>query len=141
MWALSLTEPWATFVVTGMKRYETRTWRPDFIVGQRFAVHAAKRVSHHQRVKIANSQHIRSALCLLAQAGIDPHPGHILGTVRLARYGLAHDIVGQISDREREMGDYTLAHYAWELADPERFATPIPAQGRLNFWQWHETDV
>jgi hypothetical protein len=46
MKALTLTEPWASAVAAGFKRIETRSWRaPHFVVGQRIAIHAAKRMT------------------------------------------------------------------------------------------------
>lgn len=42
MWALTLTQPWASLVVLGEKRYETRSWRPPAArIGERIAIHAA----------------------------------------------------------------------------------------------------
>lgn len=44
MKALSLWEPWATLIALGVKRIETRSWpAPSSLLGERFAVHAAKR--------------------------------------------------------------------------------------------------
>lgn len=40
MKALTLTQPWATLVITGRKRFETRGWRTGYR-GQ-IAIHAAK---------------------------------------------------------------------------------------------------
>lgn len=45
MKALSLHQPWASLIAEGVKTIETRSWRaPQSMVGQRFAVHAAKRM-------------------------------------------------------------------------------------------------
>lgn len=44
MKVLSLHQPWATLVALGVKTIETRSWpAPDSVIGQRIAIHAAKR--------------------------------------------------------------------------------------------------
>ena len=44
MKAITLWQPWATLVATGLKEYETRSWAPpEDLIGRRLAIHAAKR--------------------------------------------------------------------------------------------------
>ena len=44
MKAITLWQPYATFIALGIKDYETRSWRPsDATIGQRIAILAAKR--------------------------------------------------------------------------------------------------
>jgi len=45
MRAVSLWQPWASFIARGLKTIETRdwTWLPTDLVGTRLAIHAAKR--------------------------------------------------------------------------------------------------
>jgi hypothetical protein len=46
MRALTLTQPWATMVASGIKRIENRDWRhdPKSMIGQRFAIHASREI-------------------------------------------------------------------------------------------------
>ena len=45
MYAITLHQPWASLIALGLKTVETRSWpAPARLVGQRIAVHAAKRV-------------------------------------------------------------------------------------------------
>lgn len=47
MKALPLWQPWAQLVVIGAKRVETRHWpAPNYVVGQRVAIHATKTKDH-----------------------------------------------------------------------------------------------
>src|SRR5665213_1508383 len=42
--AISLWQPWASFIAIGVKPYETRHWRaPSRFIGRRILIHAAKR--------------------------------------------------------------------------------------------------
>lgn len=44
MKALTLHQPWATLIAVGAKTIETRSWpAPRTLIGERFAIHAAKR--------------------------------------------------------------------------------------------------
>ena len=44
MKAISLWQPYASLIAFGSKPYETRHWSPpDYLIGQRIAIHAAKR--------------------------------------------------------------------------------------------------
>lgn len=46
MKAVSLWQPWASLIACGAKTIETRSWpAPRTVVGQRIAIHAAKRTS------------------------------------------------------------------------------------------------
>jgi hypothetical protein len=43
---LSLHQPWASLIALGVKTIETRSWRcPPALIGQRIAIHAAKRLA------------------------------------------------------------------------------------------------
>src|SRR5258707_11629152 len=44
MKALTLYQPWASFIAIGVKPFETRSWPPPtWLIGKRIAIHAAKR--------------------------------------------------------------------------------------------------
>jgi hypothetical protein len=43
MKALTLWQPWASLIVMGHKRFETRSWKRDSLIGERISINAAKR--------------------------------------------------------------------------------------------------
>jgi hypothetical protein len=44
MYAISLHQPWASFIAHGLKGFETRSWAPPrWLIGKRIAIHAAKK--------------------------------------------------------------------------------------------------
>jgi len=46
--ALSLHQPWASLIALAVKRIETRSWAaPEWLIGERIAIHAAKRLPGH----------------------------------------------------------------------------------------------
>ena len=53
MKAITLHQPWASLIAEGIKTIETRSWAPSReIIGQRIAIHAAKRKSTEEDLYI-----------------------------------------------------------------------------------------
>ena len=139
MKALTIWQPWASMIVGGWKPYEFRNWAaPASIVGQRIAIHAAKRP-----IKAGELRDIMDYVCspdgqrdgidpacmdLLEQTWIrDELPrSAVLGTALLGKPDIAaRNTVG--------------VRYAWPMMAVESFAKPIPAKGAQGFWEWrHE---
>ena len=138
MKALTLTQPWASLVILGIKHWETRGWRPRGIdPGDRIAIHAAKgwtRADIDFAFELASRNVL--PLALHAEPDTDLPRGAVLGTVRLIGAhltGIKHMEPGPI---ERLLGDYSPGRWVWELADPQPFPEPIPARGMLGLWEW-----
>lgn len=134
MKALSLTQPWATLIILGIKKWETRSWYPPARMrGQRIVVHASKGWRTDDRLF---ADRLRRDGILPMDA--DLPRGAALGTVRLD--GLIRTdpalVVRHIDARERLLGDYNFGRFAWELGDPRPFDEPIPARGALGLWEW-----
>lgn len=122
---LTLTQPWATLVVTGRKRYETRSWRPpDFILGRRVAIHAAKGFPSWARDAAIEFGFVPDALPL----------GAVIGSVVIHGWHPTETV--DVDDEERRYGDYSRGRYAWILGDPKQRDEPAPARGALGFWSW-----
>lgn len=126
--ALTVRQPYAQLIVDGVKRYETRDWRPLTIdVGGTFAIHAAVT--------------IEGATC--ARFGYDEWTipaGVVVAVVRLLEViptsegpHLADPVE---RDRELAMGDWGPDRWAWRLEVVERLTPPVPAVGRLGLWEW-----
>ena len=135
MKALTLTQPWATLVILGIKRWETRSWFPGPADrGGRLAIHAGKGWSADDR-EFAAELHERG---ILPVAPADLPRGVVLGTVRVG--GLARTTTAvtfpDVSALEQELGDYSPGRYAWQFGDPQAFPEPVPARGMLGLWEW-----
>jgi hypothetical protein len=120
--AISLWQPWASFIAIGVKRYETRHWRaPARLVGQRIAVHAAKHPVPRDDIEWWHKI-----------AGPDaPLPmGAFVCTAILAAVHRAGKVPFD------EFGDYGEGRFAWELTDVRPLEPPVPALGRQGFWTW-----
>lgn len=124
MKALSLTQPWATLVVTGRKRVETRSWPTS--IRERIAIHASKAMPAYAR---------EAAI----EFGLDPDAlprGAIVGQVSLAGCEPTNEARPHVSEEELWFGDFADGRFAWYLVSPTVELRPIPARGALGFWDW-----
>ena len=125
MKAISLWQPWASLVAVGAKRYETRHWpAPDGLVGQRVAIHAAKRTSElHRREEPRFMRALPSGELPL---------GALVATARLHVVVsiTPQDVAAVFAQPSDEFwfGDWTPGRYAWALRDVHRI-DPIPYRG------------
>jgi hypothetical protein len=125
MKALTLHQPWALAVFLG-KDIENRTWMPPpDLIGQRFAIHAARRVRREEEDDIWED--IRGRL--------EPAPpfsrwarGKILGTVKLEKVTLRRPM-----DCSRADSWFT-GPVGWVLAEPRLLKRAIPARGYQRLW-------
>lgn len=134
--ALSLTQPWATLVVIGAKRIETRSWKTPF--RGRLAIHASKSFPRWAR-ELGDIEPFKSAL-----AGIevkDLPRGALIGAVTLDAIAptpgttmtALGSLLDDLSEKERAFGDYSPGRYGWLLSDPV-VRKPVACSGELGLW-------
>lgn len=135
--AISLWQPWATLIVIGAKRIETRDWpAPRKFWGQRIAIHAAKHWTREEH-EIASEGYFIEALRTVP--GPNVPRGCVVGTVILVR---CVQIIGEPPERpkfgtqEHAFGNYEEGRWMWLMSDPIRFERPIPCVGRQGFFTW-----
>jgi activating signal cointegrator 1 len=151
---LTLTQPWASLMALGEKTVETRSWRPpDYMIGQRIAIHAAKGCS-----PIGGERGLRRLIerppfldALYVSRLARTEDVNTLGRVQaLARalprssivaWGTLHAVhptaqaritIGETSsypDFELDFGDYTPGRFAWFFRDVHAVEPPVPHTG------------
>lgn len=138
MKALSLLQPWATLVVTGAKKVETRA-RSTAYRGA-LLIHASKGKAGEI---FADEPAFKK---YIPQFNRLPF-GFIIGKVILTdviRIGTGHlqyatsDIMNTLTMEEKAFGDYTPGRFAWILENPVEFKTPLGARGTLTLWEYNE---
>jgi hypothetical protein len=137
MKVISLLQPWATLVVIGAKKFETRSWN-TFYRGP-VLIHASKR-------KDINARN----LCIIEPfenyiKDFDALPfGAIIGSSRIAATASAPHVAGVLlqdgNTDELAFGDYGFGRRAWKLEDVVKFSIPIPAKGSLGLWDYDLPD-
>lgn len=133
MKVLSLLQPWASLVVTGVKKIETRTWTTTY--RGELAIHAslgktaadlAKDQPFSKYIKDFNSLPfgaIIGKVMLVDVARIDPFQN-------------LDKLMQMISADEKAFDDFTEGRYAWILEEPVEFKNIIPVKGSLGIWNY-----
>ena len=119
MKAITVWQPWASLLVSGRKRYETRSWATTY--RGPIAIHAAKRPVRRTIDALAADRGdgwttLDYFESLLMRPGeLDQLPtGAIVGTAILTRCNLITEaFVAKLTPMELALGDFTLARYAW----------------------------
>lgn len=126
--AISLWQPWASLIVLGEKRYETRSWAPALKRGDWLLIHAAKKWSGELLAYCKDPLVAET----LAKWGItDPKSQLPFG----AALGLCRYIAAWKTDdfiplrKERKLGDYSPNRFAWELELVHVFDKPVQMTG------------
>ncbi len=144
MKALSLYQPWATLVVIGAKRIETRSWRTSYRGA--ISIHASS--SRRNQARLLAYQ--KPFATWLERFEINPMElpfGAIIGTVKLFDCipitGGVPSLPLEIWDAELEilLGDYSPGRWAWLLMDPQRLPQPVPCRGKMGLYRLDGPDV
>jgi len=149
MKALTIHEPYASLIIMGIKKLETRGHKTN--VRGEIAIHAGKKPMDAEGKALAEKY------------GIEPQYGKVLGVAYLCACGLVKDDVkcgisweirqsmpNEESDYEKfarvydsmdlmeepNFGDLSEGRYLWALEVVEKFDEPIPAKGMQRWWNW-----
>lgn len=126
MKAISLWQPWASAIVQGYKKIETRSWSTRY--RGPLLIHAAKSFP-----KVAQDF---AAEQLAYGRGLDRLPrGAIIGVCNLVSVEHTHILSLSISALERLYGDYSPGRYGWELASARAFVEPIGYRGAQGLFE------
>ena len=140
MKAITIKQPWATLIVLGEKKFETRSWQTKY--RGPIAIHAGKTIDKNA----CNDSWIKG---VLKEHGItsynDLPTGVVLATAELRECHKVIVTLGYVSvftsgkaieGLEVAFGDYTEGRYAWELDNLKVLDETIPAKGQLSLWNW-----
>ena len=151
--AISLHQPWATALVAGVKKFETRTWAlPAHLVGEPIAIHATKRQPDRGLVaKLPPS--LRAGIPTGAIVGsvvfngshlVTGDPEQRIDHLRVTDH--YYQVVPVRQDRstyEWEVwlddvwSDMGLGRHVWTVGRAKRLDSPLPTTGRQGIWYWH----
>lgn len=143
---ISLHQPWATLLVLGKKKIETRSWSTAY--RGPLAIHAAKKLLPHFG-QICNSEPFNTAL---KTAGYDELEcfefGKVIGAVTLSQIATTEEIIdpgvefpGDFCDAftftETFFGNYEPGRFGWLCTHPIKFPSPFPLTGRQRIFNWN----
>ncbi|AGC36100.1 ASCH domain-containing protein [Rhizobium phage RHEph10] len=138
MKVISIWQPWATLIVHGYKRFETRTWAPPkSVIGQRIGIAATKNVLPKQ-LEAFNDPEFQFFWDLLDEDWQfeDLKRGYLLGTVLLDSFEeITEEFIADITREEKAYGWYQ-GGFAWRLKEPQLLEHPIPIKGAQGLYEW-----
>jgi activating signal cointegrator 1 len=142
MKGFSLTQPWATLVVIGAKKIETRSWRTSY--QGLIAIHASKGFPQWAK-EDAHSSSFQKALAPFGYTSPSQLPtGSIVGVARIVEcYSTDKDkwVIPGNDSAEKAFGDYSSGRFMWMLEDARMLSQPIPCRGALSLWDVPESIV
>ena len=142
MRAISLWQPWASYVAHGVKRIETRSWPANY-EGQ-IAIHAAKKWTKEQKI-LADS--IFKKLPSEKRKFFLGYPprGRIICVCRIVDcYQMTQEIVDNCKEHnplEYSVGEWSAGRWAWVLDEVQLVVPTIETRGRQSFWTFKNKDL
>ena|SRR5215211_323205 len=133
MKALSLLQPWASLVVTGSKKIETRSWNTSY--RGELLIHASSgKAGALLALEPPFSKYIADFKRLPFGAIIGKVT--LVNTVRVEQLSLSDEVINRLSLEERAFGDYAGGRYAWLLEDAIELSKPVFIRGTLGLWEY-----
>ena len=134
MKTLTVKQPWAGLIVTGLKDIENRTWKTNY--RGKLLIHASKAYNKKERIETEDF------ICRnILTKGELSNLRNDDGTIRhyCGEYGT---IIGEV-----ELIDCVRNHssnwaekdvWNWVLANPIKYDTPIEVKGKLGLWEYEK---
>jgi hypothetical protein len=134
---LTIWQPYASLLMLGEKRFETRGWRCTYRLGTVFAIHAAARQPFLPADDVAFCKAIAAFLERHHMDQRDLPLGSVLGLARLVSVRVANgQLRASLPLQELCFGDFSDDRFAWEFQVERLFPEPVPARGQQGIWYW-----
>ena len=145
---ISIKQPFASLIVEDIKDIENRTWKlPEKYKGQRVLVHASSAKAQFNFTSLQHQELNR--LNLRRWYDREQVKSAIIGSVEIVDCVINHPSIWAEKTKIPYLGDVLedIKHlgraerpnpltYNWVLANPIKFPEPIPAKGKLGFWEF-----
>jgi hypothetical protein len=120
--AISLWQPWASFMACGIKQNETRDWstayRGDLVICAAKRKPSREECGGEAEYEASQNAPYGCALCIVELWDCVP-------TERL---------IGKLGYSEESLGNYTPGRFAWRTHNLRRLVEPVPVTGRQGFF-------
>lgn len=133
MKALTLWQPWAAVVASGLKRIENRPWEPPpTLYNERFAIHAGKKYDKP-------SAELLAKLTRPSDPAVpDMVHGAVIATARLTGIVMSADAARRIAGRDQER--WFFGPVGWVLDDIVQLERPVECRGFQKLWNLKPDD-
>jgi len=159
MKTISIKQPWAWLIASGVKNIENRTWKcPEKYIGQRILIHASQTKAGIAYANILSDEQIKAGLLSkITVPSFDKlQTSAIIGSVEIVDCVINHHSVWAEKSNWYNRTDpnglpakYGSKHkdkknnptYNWVLANPILFDNQIDnVKGKLSFWDYESED-
>lgn len=132
---ITLWQPYATLIATGIKKHETRSWPTNY--RGPLLIHAAKRPMGPDEMELINRL-TRNLPLLKISRNPDDYP---LGTI-LCKSQLTDCIPAECPPNiiEKAVGNWHPIRWAWLLTEIVPLDPPIPTRGYQGFWNYLQSE-
>lgn len=140
MKALTLQQPWASLVMMGAKKFETRSWKTEF--RGPLLIHASATRQLKSQVEQFNSNPLFQDF--IPDINSLPY-GAVIGLSEFVGIYRTEDVTDpatmihiMFNKHEEAFGNFTKGRFAWALDELQIFETPIPYKGSRRLWDFPE---
>ncbi len=134
MKVLSLLQPWATLVVMGVKKIETRSWRSAY--RGELLIHAS---SGKKGAVLVNEPPFKKYIPRFTSLPFSAIIGQVIleNILPVETLYLSDSHLNALTLEEKAFGDYTKGRYAWLLSQPIELEKPVFIKGSLGLWNYN----
>ena len=124
MKVLSIREPWASLIVNGYKTYEFRTWNTKY--RGKILIHSSLSIEKKNLNRFKNYN-------------ININSGYIIGEAQITdSVWIDEKLHKKLLKKDKEVYKNSVNCYGFKLENIKKYKKPIPAKGRLGFWNFEE---
>lgn len=148
MKAITLWQPWASLIVTGAKKIETRSWPTNY--RGPLAIHAAK-TWNLELSGMLSYWHIQGGLAPLVGQPLDvtgnswpgvkdehlPR-GCVIAVCQLVDCIPVDKLTLEQVEVEKHYGNFSPGRFAWMLDSVQALPDPVPTRGMQGLWNWRD---
>jgi hypothetical protein len=131
MKAITLIQPWATLIILGEKKIETRSWSTN-LRGE-IAIHAGKKIDK----SVFEKPYYREAFKKYGITVDNIITSSLIGRCKIVDVKKTEDLIDVISEQERVFGNYDSNRYGWILDDFEAIEPIRNVKGMLGLWNYN----
>ena len=141
MKVITIWQPYATLLITDIKKYETRSWKTKHrgLIG----IHAAKKpIKAVAKLLPEDVKRTINNACRKYQHEHGKHDfstGAIIGTAELMDCHIIDEaFIQTLTEEEKAMGDFTPGRYAWEFMSKSEDLYVPEIIGGQGLWNWQK---
>lgn len=143
MITISVKQPWAYLLCSGIKPIENRTWKlPEKYKGQRILIHASAKTDKEPYMLFNDAQIEAIGNDIMDVVASYHNTSAIIGSVVFTDCVINHPSIWADRWITKDWhngvfgGTYDIECYNWVASDPILFDKPIAAKGKLSFWDY-----